>query len=68
MDGMKSCNYCRPPDSLPRMMNAKRLACDRCHAMKMQCKTDGSGDSGDSGQGCARCRKVKAPCNDSEPC
>ena len=42
-------------------MSAKRAACDRCHKMKMQCKTDGSG------QQCQRCRAANANCHYSEP-
>lgn len=43
-------------------MNAIRIrsACDRCHAMKMQCRTDGLGKH------CDRCRNANVLCNYSE--
>ncbi|KAK7225153.1 hypothetical protein V2G26_013156 [Clonostachys chloroleuca] len=42
-------------------MKAKRAACDRCHTMKMQCKTDSSGKI------CRRCRNAGVECRYSEP-
>lgn len=50
-----------PPCCTDRDMSAKRAACDRCHKMKMQCKTDGSG------QQCQRCRAANVNCHYSEP-
>ncbi len=46
---------------MKKNMNAKRSACDRCHKIKMQCKTDGSGPH------CTRCRNARVHCNYSEP-
>ncbi|KAG9231686.1 hypothetical protein BJ875DRAFT_468819 [Amylocarpus encephaloides] len=42
-------------------MSSKRLACDRCHRLKMLCKAD------IRNQQCNRCRGAKAHCNYSEP-